>query len=169
MIDTVHRVVLPAAYRILPRMMNTPDATAMLLAIGLQESRFKHRVQLPRKPGGKPGPARGFWQFEKGGGVKGVFTHPASRPYLLTALGELGYPDATVDTVWPLLADDDVLAAVCARLLLWTDYRPLPRATDGPEAAWQCYLRNWRPGAPHRETWDAFYTEAWQRTLSAAA
>ncbi len=52
---------------------DTPEGRLMLLAIGLQESRFEHRRQLGN------GPARGFWQFEAGGGVKGVMTHLASR------------------------------------------------------------------------------------------
>src|SRR3546814_10617520 len=34
------------------------DAERMLLAIGLQESRFLHRAQIG-------GPARGYWQFER--------------------------------------------------------------------------------------------------------
>ena len=37
-------------------------ADVLLLAIGLQESRFEHRQQIG-------GPARSFWQFERGGGV----------------------------------------------------------------------------------------------------
>src|SRR3546814_6857126 len=43
----------------------------MLLAIGLQESRFLHRAQIG-------GPARGYWQFERGG-VHGVLSHHASK------------------------------------------------------------------------------------------
>ena len=35
----------------------------------------------------------------------------------------------------------------------------LPAVGD-KEAAWQYYLRNWRPGMPHRQTWDARYATA---------
>src|SRR5690349_21142593 len=56
---------------------------AMMAAIGLQESLFEARDQLEMQNGvlvpGRVGPATGFWQFELGGGVKGVMTHPASR------------------------------------------------------------------------------------------
>lgn len=165
LINTVERFILPAAYALLPSRMQTPEATAMLLAIGLQESRFEHRTQVVN-PGVEP-PARGFWQFEAGGGVRGVLTHPASRHYLQTALRLLSYsPDTDTKTLHRLITDNDVLAAVCARLLLWTDYRPIPGQFAGAEAAWQCYIRNWRPGKPHRETWDAFHAEAWTRVLT---
>ena len=49
----------------------------MLLAIGLQESRLTHRRQIG-------GPARGLWQFERGGGVAGVLRHAASRDHALS-------------------------------------------------------------------------------------
>lgn len=46
--------------------MDSTEARVMLLAIGLQESRFINRFQIVQgKPGAK-GPARGFWQFEQG-------------------------------------------------------------------------------------------------------
>ena len=57
------------------------------------------------------------------------------------------------------LASDDVLACAFARLLLFTDPRPLP-ALGNPQAAWDYYVRNWRPGKPHRDTWDALYAKA---------
>ena len=44
------------ALALLPSAMDTPQAHCMLLAIGLQESRFVHRRQIG-------GPACGFWQF----------------------------------------------------------------------------------------------------------
>ena len=44
----------------------------MLVTIAGQESAWTHRRQIN-------GPARGFWQFERGGGVAGVIAHPASR------------------------------------------------------------------------------------------
>lgn len=163
MIALVERYILPAAYALLPPALNTPEATALLLAIGLQESRFEHRVQTG-------GPARGFWQFEEGGGVQGVLTHPASRPHLQAALTALHYPpDLTSGTLYPLLAHNDVLAALCARLLLWTDPHPLPGLPAGPEPAWAAYVRNWRPGAPHRATWNPFHAEGWRRVGTPAS
>lgn len=157
MIAIVERFILPAAYSLLPARMSSPEATALLLAIGLQESRFQHRRQVG-------GPARGFWQFERGGGVAGVLAHPASRPHLDVALSSLRYgTDLDSAGLYALIEHNDVLAAVIARLLLWTDYRPLPAEAAGPDASWSAYVRNWRPGKPHRNTWDAFHAEAWRR------
>lgn len=162
MIDLIQYHIIPAAYSLLPNNMNTPEATAMLLAIGLQESRFEHRTQMI-------GPARSFWQFEEGGGCAGVLKHKVSRPHITRVLGTLCYnPLAKPSELHSLITHNDVLAAVCARLLLWTDSRPLLRKEDGPEAAWQLYARTWRPGKPHRETWDSYHKTAWARVDSAS-
>jgi len=46
-----------------------------------------------------------------------------------------------------------------ARLLLWQDKAALP-AIGAKEHAWDYYLRNWRPGMPHRSAWDGNYNQA---------
>jgi len=122
----------------------------MLLAIGLQESRFEHREQIG-------GPARGFWQFEAGG-VRGVLTHPASRDYA-QAVCETRHVAPMAPTVLRRLAVDDLLACAFARLLLYTDPRALPAVGKGGEA-WAYYLRNWRPGKPRARSWNGFYAQA---------
>lgn len=147
----INRVVLAQAMELLPSRMDSDRARVMLLAVGLQESRLTHRRQIG-------GPARGLWQFEKGGGVRGVLNHKASRSYALEVCEERGVKP-TMDAVYPALERDDVLAACFARLLLWTDPPPLPPIPHAP-AAWSLYLRTWRPGRPHRHTWDALYREA---------
>jgi hypothetical protein len=157
------------ALRLLPGPMTSREALVMMFAIGLQESRMVHRYQLVLGPGGKEqhnddgtvkkGAARGLFQFEQGGGVKGVMTHPSSKSHALTVLGALGHTDVTEHAVWQALETDDVLAAAFARLLLWTDSKPLPK-TDNPWGAWDCYLRVWRPGRPHHHTWMEFHAEA---------
>ncbi len=81
-LKTITETAITPALALLPATMDTPAARVMLLAIGLQEGRFMHRRQIG-------GPARGFWQFEKGtrasrGGVWGVFLHAASRDHLAT-------------------------------------------------------------------------------------
>ena len=106
--------------------MDTPQARCMLLAIGLQESRFVHRRQIG-------GPARGFWQFEQGGGVRGVLAHPASAALARQVCQVRGVPP-TAPSVYSRLELDDVLAAAFARLLL-TDPARLPRTGDA-DAAW---------------------------------
>ena len=132
----------------------------MLVAIGLQESRLIHRKQLPLRPGAPFGPARGLWQFERGGGVTGVLTHPATKTIAAKLCREFDVVPAP-SSVWNALAEDDVLAAAFARLLLWADPRPLP-TIGARDEAWACYIRNWRPGKPHRHTWDSLYDAAVQ-------
>lgn len=155
MLQQINDTILTPALQLLPARMDTPEARVMLLAIGLQESRFKHRRQIV---GDGFGPARGFWQFERGGGVAGVLSHPASRD-LAEAVCELRKINSAPRPVWTWLAEDDVLACVFARLLLWTDPKALPALGKGAEA-WDCYLRNWRPGKRRRRTWNGFYGQA---------
>jgi len=57
------------------------------------------------------------------------------------------------------MAWNDTLAACMARLLLYTDPRALP-ATGEQDAAWEYYIRNWRPGMPHPQSWGARYDKA---------
>jgi len=144
------------ALALLPANMDSAAARVMLLAIGLQESRFVHRRQIG-------GPARGFWQFEKGtrasrGGVWGVCLHPASKGNL-AALCEARSVAFDPDAIYAALEYDDVLAAGVARLLLWTDPKALPGVGDA-DAAWALYLRTWRPGKPHPRTWPELYRQA---------
>jgi hypothetical protein len=148
----VRNEIIRATFReVLPAKFDTPAAAIMLLAIGLQESRFDHRQQIG-------GPAHGFWQFERRGGVAGVLGHPSSKRYALAACAIRGVP-ATTDAVYTAIVQDDLLACAFARLLLWTDARALPAPAD-VEGSWQTYIRNWRPGRPHRTTWDALHAQS---------
>lgn len=145
---------IPAAYHVLPERMASPEATAMLLVIGLQESKFAHRRQVR-------GPARGLWQFERGGGVAGVLTHRNTAHTIRNVLEALRYPADMDDyKCHTAIEHNDVLACCFARLLLWT----LPDALPGRlevERGWSQYLRSWRPGRPHMETWAGNYSLAW--------
>lgn len=145
---------LRAAYKLLPIRLYSPEATQMLLAIGWQESRFEHRHQVG-------GPARGFWQFEQGGGVKGVLEHKATKTLVRDALLDLKYP-ANMDALQCHIAieHNDVLAAVFARLLLVPLPKKLPALEDMQEG-WRQYLAAWRPGKPHPKTWG--YAWDWAR------
>lgn len=161
MMDTfLARRILPAAYDVLPAAMQSTPATALLLAIALQESAAAARRQQPR------GPARGFWQFEAGGAVHGVRTHPASAHHLRSALVSLCYP-STLSTVnaWTALEHNDVLAAVFARLLLWTVPGALPGRLD-VAPAWDQYLEAWRPGRPRPDDWAANFALGWSIVTS---
>jgi len=149
MIDHINDYVFPAAFSLLPEKMDTPEARVMLLAIGLQESRFNHRAQIR-------GPAKSFWQFEKGGGVKGVLSHYASAPHAHDALLTLNYTLSSAEA-YEAIEHNDTLACVFARLLLWTLPSPLPTTS---EEGWAQYIDAWRPGKPKAETWPAFYAQA---------
>lgn len=153
--DILQLVIRPGLALLPPRMTST-EAMAMLLAIGLQESRFKARRQHGN------GPARGFYQFELGGGVAGVLHHHQTRTIVREVLDRLEYDLEDPAVSHAAIEHNDALATVFARLLLWTLPDPLP-APDKPDAAWLQYCRAWRPGRPHRQTWNGFYAFAWDR------
>lgn len=150
--------ILDPAFKLLPG-MDSARARIMLLAIGLQESRFEHRRQIG-------GPARGFWQFESGGGVRGVLQHKASAYDAVKICRERGVGSSTKE-VYERLESDDILACCFARLLLLTDPKPLPIVGD-VDGAWGYYLNNWRPGKPHRSSWDGLYGDALGMLTAAA-
>lgn len=140
----------------------SPQAAAMLEAIGQQESGFRVRDQI--EMANVLGPATGFWQFERNGGVAGVLTHERTEHIAAQICRRFGL-EPEPRAVWTAFTAPayDVLAAAFARLLLWSDPRPLPLATEGAEEeAWQCYERNWRPGKPHRERWTASWRQGLQ-------
>ena len=147
------RHALPTALSLLPDVMDTPAARALVLAICWQESGCKARRQYGH------GPARGFAQFEMGG-VEGVLEHPASRAHAAALCGTLGYDPADARGVHLALEHNDVLALGFARLLLWTDPRPLPQADAAP-SGWLLYLATWRPGKPRPEKWAASFAHGW--------
>lgn len=149
--EVLTKIIAPTYSDVLPGRFASIEATVMLLAIGLQESRFEHRRQIG-------GPAMGFWQFERGGGVAGVLSHPASAKYARAVCAIRGRAAHDAD-VYNGLDEDDVLACAFARLLLFTDPAPLPEVGDW-RGAWDYYLRNWRPGKPHPETWRELYDRA---------
>lgn len=151
--------VLPHAFSLLPVEMGSERAAAMLLAIGWQESKFEVRRQF----GG--GPAMGFWQFEQRGGVRGVLRHEATSGLLKVIWARMGYLGSPSEFgVWQALEHNDVLAAVCARLLLWTAPGPLPQA-DEPAVGWAQYLAAWRPGRPRPEAWAGAWDFGWEPFL----
>jgi hypothetical protein len=152
MVWFVYKTILPAAFGLLPGQMSSREASAELLTIGLQESRFRYRKQIQ-------GPAHGFWQFEEHGGIEGVLTHVSTRPVLLPILTTLNYKP-NVRECYNAIVDNDVLAAIFARLLLWTVPGNLPRQNE-PQKGWAQYREGWRPGKPHPETWDSLYSYAW--------
>ena len=140
------------SYKLLPLKMDSPFARINQAAIGQQESGYLVRRQYGN------GPARGYWQFEEGGGVKGVMEHKATSELARSVCHARGVPFVR-RTVWEALETDDVLAAAFCRLLMWTDSGKLPtNEADG----WAMYARTWRPGRPHPDKWPA----SWKFGLS---
>lgn len=158
-LDEILKTAIVPALALLPAGMDTPQARIMLMAIGLQESRFEHRRQLVGNPAKPVGPAKSFWQGEKGGGmVHGVRVHAKTRDMaarLYTVRGVAPNDQA----IWDAIENDDVLAAGLARLLLWSDPNSLP-SVENRLGAWNLYARVWRPGKPHPETWPECHAQA---------
>lgn len=140
------------SYKLLPMKMDSHFARVNQAAIGQQESGYLVRRQYGN------GPARGYWQFEEGGGVKGVMEHKSTSELARSVCHARGVPFVR-RTVWEALETDDVLAAAFCRLLMWTDSGKLPTSeADG----WAMYARTWRPGRPHPDKWPA----SWKFGLS---
>lgn len=145
------------ALKLLPEKMTSDKARVMLLSIGLQESRLIHRRQIG-------GPARSFLQFESGGGVRGVMEHHASVAPAKALCEALAVPFDRA-AIYKGMEFNDVLSFGLGRLLLYTDPKALPEIGDS-QAAWDLYQRVWRPGKPHRQTWDDLYSVACKAVTS---
>lgn len=157
---TYPRKEIDTAFSLLPMAMDTRSARIEHAAIGFQETKFKERRQLILKDGRlvPEGPAVSYWQFENGklAGINGVLTHRATADLAAKVCAYCGV-DAERMAVWRAMQDDDVLGAAFARLLMYTDPRPLPgNEVDG----WAMYLRTWRPGKPHPGAWADSYAAA---------
>lgn len=150
----LNRWIIPAALALLEARHDTPESRAMLIAIALQESGIKARRQSGN------GPARSFWQFEKGG-IEGVLNHKASRERIRQVCVSLNVvPD--VDSVHAAIEHNDILGAACARLLLFTSPNSLPQSNQMMEG-WEMYCNElWRPGRPRFETWGGNWLTAWE-------
>lgn len=139
------QVIVPTLHHLLPAKFDSTAARVQLLATTGQESNLATRSQTG-------GPAHGLWQAEQGGSIHGVLTNKATSQYARSVCMLLAVAPVESDVYAGLLVSDE-LACAFARLTLWADPHPLPDLDD-EEGAWQCYLRNWRPGAYTRGTDD---------------
>jgi hypothetical protein len=128
------------------------DAARMLVAIGGQEAGWQHRYQIVANNPNAAGPAKGFFQFERRGGVAGVMTHRATAGMMRVTCAYFSVP-FNDSAIWRAIEGNDFLAVAAARLLLWSDPRPLPKVEE-ETIAWGYYIRNWRPGKPHPKSWN---------------
>ena len=149
--DLASSIIARTYAEVLPGKFASEAATVMLLAIGQQESRFKYRQQMG-------GPARSFWQFERDGGIAGVLRHPSTARHAQAVCVLRDVPPNKA-SVYASMLTDDLLGCAFARLLLYSDPQPLPQPGQ-VVSSWDYYLRNWRPGKPHRSTWDSLYAMA---------
>ncbi|MGH8710125.1 MAG: hypothetical protein ACREVA_02220 [Burkholderiales bacterium] len=151
--DTIKYVAyqaIPSGLSLLPRLMNTSEARVMLLAIGLQESRFEHRVQAETKS---------YWQFTLKEVHKIVKHSPSTTELVKDAVELLGYT-FDVSTIYNKIEDNDTLAVVVARLLLYKSKRKLPVARDAVEGGKQ-YVELWQPGYSFKvDLWEANFKVA---------
>lgn len=148
-IQIVHRDVIIPALQELPTKMFSLQAVTQLLVTGGQESGYITRLQLG------DGPAHGLWQFERGG-IAAVLNNPKSHGYLVGYLQSQTNIGISVNNVYDAVAVDDITACVVSRLMYWTDPQPLPKFGD-EQAAWEYYIRNWKPGKPNRDRWAHWY------------
>lgn len=158
-LESVFRAAVLPALSLLPPKMDSDAAHLEMLAITLQEAEAIHRVQLAG------GPAHGLWQMEEGGGVRGVILHPMSRDFARALCASRRVP-FDQHSVWQALVSDDILAAGFARLLLWTDFHPLPDVDAPCEQGWDYYERNWKPGKPRPADWPNNHAQARALVLS---
>lgn len=133
------------------------DACRFLLAVALQEIGTDLVARYQSSPSTSPGPARGRWQFECGGGVAGVLSHAASKDLAAEVCSAFEVVCGK-EAVWRSLEGNDLLALCFARLLMWTDPFPVP---TNESDAWDCYAeRLWRPGKPHPDVWPGNWATA---------
>jgi hypothetical protein len=139
------------------------EARRFLLAIALQESKISYRRQLS-SGGLQNGPASSFWQFERGGGCRGVLTHKAVSERMRKICAEYNV-EPTEQGLWEAMRYQDIVAAAAARLLVYTLPSSLPTTA---EQGWKQYIDAWRPGKPHPAAWAAHWETA-DKTAKEAA
>jgi hypothetical protein len=149
--------IRPALGLLEPRMQSR-EAEAQVLAIALQESGLRHRVQQDGDAN-EYDDALSFWQFERIG-VAEVLRHAASARHAADLCARLGYP-AETEAVYRAIRDNDVLAAGFARLALWRHPAAMPSELQR-WPAWQIYLDVWRPGKQNPDQWQGHYLTAWE-------
>lgn len=143
--------IIPALAELeLQGIKDTVDARRFLMAIALQESGLSHRRQVVSS-GIENGPASSFWQFDQGGGCKGVLTHRSTAERMRKVCVDYNVTP-TPQGLWEAMRYNDVVAAVAARLLIFTLPKALPKTA---EEGWEQYIAAWRPGKPHSAKWQA--------------
>ncbi|MEO5811539.1 MAG: hypothetical protein ABIU96_03885 [Rhodanobacter sp.] len=144
--------IIDPALAMLPAKLGGDAARVLLLAIALQESGLRRRMQ----PGEDA--ARGLWPFAQDGVVRKLLMHPSTCDVAAALCACCGV-DASAGGVYSCLVADDLLSCGFARLNLYTDAAPLP-APDNSMGAWACYVRVWTPDKPRPRDWVDNYATA---------
>jgi hypothetical protein len=135
---------------------DTPGRRLLLIAIAMQESTLRDRLQIDENGHMMPHLGRSWWQFERNT-VGLVLSHERCLwlPYRVQELGYAPTPYGVHDA----MAHNDQLACTMAAALLWADLQRLPAIGD-EQSAWACYIRNWNPGKPRPVHWPENYALA---------
>lgn len=136
-----------------------PASDVEMMAIAGQESGWTWTTQ-------QGGPAVGYWQFERNGGVRGVLLNGHTGALAAAACKTAGI-EPTAQAAYAALATHPTLACAFARLLLWSDAAPLPDVDDA-DGGWTYYLRNWRPGLPGPARWPQNHQQAMEAVTGRA-
>lgn len=140
------QAIIRPALLLLPTVMASREAERMLLAISIYETGLESRS-----------PVGGWWDLDEAGYV---LRHPETSGYASQACRTLAIDPVEKDAKL-VLRFNDVLAAVFARLLLWTLSAPLPGARN-QRGAWDQYVEAWRPRRLRGEQWPLAWEEARQ-------
>lgn len=138
-------------HSVIPSIPASAEEQVMLCAIPGQESSWQNVQQA----GG--GIARGFYQQQQND-LGDILANPATDAKAVIVCLKLGV-SPTAGAVYAALLGNTKLQIAFARLNLWADPHPLPKAGDLDEA-YAAYLRIWRPGAPSAGRWADVYPEA---------
>lgn len=149
--QTVLAKVIVPGLALLPARYESPVARVQMLAIAMQESDLRTRMQDGN------GPARGLWQCEKP--IFGLLLGNTNSASQVRALCQVRAIAAWPTDMWLAVTTDDLFAACIARMMLWCDPRPLPALGDVDDA-WICYQKNWGPGKPRPQDWPTNYAAA---------
>ena len=135
----------------LPPDLNTHEARVQLAATAGQESNWSARIQTPH------GYARSYFQCEgsSGSGLAGVVADPVAGGLLQKVCVQFDIPFTTAD-IFEAIMHHDIVAYAVARLIYMMDPDPLP-PVGNTTAAWNYYLKVWRPGKPDPERWIGVY------------
>lgn len=157
-VDPAHLWMSSSPAIMVPR---SRKADVLVMCCAGQESRWKDRLQIgigqyhPQTVG-----ARSYWQMEStwGGPVAINDVQQKAGAKLAAVCAELEIPSDEL-TLYEACAWNDMLACALARLNLWIDPAPLPEVGN-KEGAWSYYLRCWKPGAPHHDSWSEVYDQS---------